>query len=218
MAPGFDNINALHQQRVKGLTEEPRLHPVWLHNRIFINPLPRYLLSCVSWDDYLDECSNKLGNDRSGIRRAAAGFLRTYKYLQLGLIPKDVDSPSFCRLTAELSSIDDAAVSGRYCYGELRLMQLNLHDPLLLRKFYFRQVHRQYGDFFARLYGPIPFVFALASTILSSMQVAFAAKQLVMSQWGPTYVLSLFVLLRLWMFLDERKLGKRAKGVTDPKC
>lgn len=47
--PSSDSINALHRQRVKGreviVTEEPRLHLVWIHNRIFIKPLPRYLLS-----------------------------------------------------------------------------------------------------------------------------------------------------------------------------
>lgn len=88
----------------------------------------------------------------------------------------------FLLLLAELSSIDDATVSGRYRYGELRLTPLNLYVPLLLRKFHFEQVHGQYGDFFARLCGPILFVFALVSTILSSMQVALAAEQLVTSQ------------------------------------
>lgn len=255
--PSSDNINALHRQRVKGreviVTEEPRLHLVWIHNRIFVKPLPRYLLSYAFWEDYLDERSNKLGKDQSDIRKAAAGFLRSYKYLirhetdfniaqqeHLRLIPQDVDWPSFCRFTAELSSIDDAVVSGRYCYGELRLTRLNFYAPLLLRKFHFEQVHGQYGDFFARLYGPILFVFALMSTILSSMQVALAAEQLEAVQWvsmwhvsrwfsvlslvGSGIVAGWFMLLWLWMFLDEwvytarRKLEKRHKAVINPKC
>lgn len=252
-----ENINALHRQRVKGreiiVTEEPRLHLVWIHNRIFIKPLPRYLLSYAFWEGYLDERSNKLGKYQSDIRKAASGFLRTYRYLirhetdfniaqqeHLSLIPKDVDWRSFSRFIAELSSIDDATVSKRYRYGELRLTRLNLYAPLLLRKFHFEQVHGQYGDFFARLYGPILFVFALVSTILSSMQVALAAEQLVTVQWvsmwhvsrwfsvlsliGSAVVAGWFVLLWLWMILDEwvytarRKLGKRHSGVIDPKC
>ncbi|KAJ4382593.1 hypothetical protein N0V86_001815 [Didymella sp. IMI 355093] len=252
-----DNINALHRQRVKGreiiVTEEPRLHLVWIHNRVFVKPLPRYLLSYAFWEDYLDERSNKLGQDRSDIRKAAAGFLRSYKYLirhetdfniaqqeHLGLIPKDLDWPAFCRFAVELSSIDDAAVSRRYCYGELRLTRLNFYAPLLLRKFHFAQVHGQYGDFFARLYGPILFLFALMSTILSSMQVALATEQLVAVQWvsmwhvsrwfsvlslvGSAVVAGWFVLLWLWMFLDEwvytarRKLEKRREGAVDTKC
>ena len=47
------NINPLHRQRIKGreivVTEEPRLHLVWIHNRIFIKPMPRYLLSQNFW-------------------------------------------------------------------------------------------------------------------------------------------------------------------------
>jgi len=141
---------------------------------------------------------------------------------------------------AELSSIDNAAVSGRYRYSKLRLTRLNLYAPLLLRKFHFEQVHGQYGDFFARLYRPILFVFALVSTILSSMQVALAAEQLVAVQWvlmwyvscwfsvlslvGSAVVAGWFVLLWLWMFLDEwvytarRKLEKRHKGAIEAKC
>lgn len=255
--PSSNNINALHRQRVKGreivVTEEPRLHLVWIHNRIFIKPIPRYLLSYAFWESFLDEPSDRLGERRNSIRKAAAGFLRTYRYLirhetdfniaqqeQLNLIPKDIDWPSFCRFTAEICSIDDAAVSGRYCFGELRLTRLNLYAPLLLRKFHYEQVHGQYGDVFARLYGPILFVFALISTILSSMQVALAAEQLVAVQWvkmwyvsrwfsvlsliGSAVIAGWFVLLWLWMVLDEwvytsrQKLKKRAKGVVHPKC
>jgi hypothetical protein len=111
---------------------------------------------------------------------------------------------------------------------------------MLLHKFHFEQVHGQYGDFFARLYGPILFVFALLSTILSSMQVALTAEQLVAVQWvsiwhvsrwfsvlslaGCAVVTAWFALLWLWMFLDEwvyttkHRLEKRRKIVVSPKC
>lgn len=43
------NISPLHRQRVKGreivITEDPKLHLVWIYDRIFIKPLPKYLLS-----------------------------------------------------------------------------------------------------------------------------------------------------------------------------
>lgn len=257
--PFSENVNALHRQRVKGreivVTEEPRLHLVWIHNRIFIKPLPRYLLSYAFWEAFLDESSNRLGEGRRDIRKAAAGFLRTYRYLirhetdfniaqqdQLGLVPKDISWPLFSRFISGLSStIDDTVVSQRYCYGELRLTRLNLYAPLLLRRFYFEQVHGQYVDFFTRLYGPVLFLFALVSTVLSSMQVALAADQLIAAvQWVPMWhvsrwfsmlsfvgsilVAAWFSLLWLWMLLDEWaytvrwKLEKRHKGVVDPKC
>lgn len=52
------SINPLHRQRVEVreiiVTEEPRLHLVWIYNRIFIKPLPQYLLSQAFWEMYLD--------------------------------------------------------------------------------------------------------------------------------------------------------------------
>ena len=49
------NISSLHQQKVKGreiiITEDPRLHLVWIYNRIFIKPLPRNLLSYTFWSE-----------------------------------------------------------------------------------------------------------------------------------------------------------------------
>lgn len=230
------NINPLHRQRVKSreiiVTEEPRLHLVWIHNRIFIKPLPRYLLSQAFWEIYLDESADRPSDSQSNIRKAATGFLRTYRYLiqhesdfniaqqdNLRLIPKDVDWASFCRFISDLNHIEDLDVSTRYYYGELRLTRLNFYAPLLLRKFHFEQVHGQYGDFFGRLYGPILFVFAVVSTILNSMQVALAAEQLVPAHWEPVWYLSRsfsmvslagagvvsmwFVSLWLWIFLDE---------------
>ena len=230
------NINPLHRQRVKGreiiLTEEARLHLVWIHDRIFIKPLPRYLLSHDFWEMFLDKPSRQLGDVHYKIRKAAMGFLRTYAYLiqresdfniaqqdNLRLIPKNLDWPSFCRFRQEIANIDDSETSGRYQYGELRLTRLNLYAPLLLGKFHFEQVHGQYGDFFERMYGPILFIFALVTTLLNSMQVALAAEQLVsghleslwyLSRWfsivslvGAGIISTWFILLWLWLFLDE---------------
>ncbi|KAF2804501.1 uncharacterized protein BDZ99DRAFT_397868 [Mytilinidion resinicola] len=238
------NVNPLHRQRVKGrdiiVTEEPRLHLIWIHDRIFVKPLPRYLLSHAFWETYLDESSDRLGDSQSNIRKAATGCLRTYRYLiqhesdfniaqqdNLRLIPKDVDWASFCQLISELNHIEDSAVSRRYGYGELRLTRLNFYAPLFLRKFHFEQVHGQYGDFFGRLYGPILFVFALVSTILNSLQVALAVEQLVAAHWESVWYLSRWfsmvslvgaaiismwlVLLWLWLFLDEWVYTARRK-------
>lgn len=251
------NINPLHRQRVKGreiiVTEEPRLHLVWIHDRIFIKPLPRYLLSQEFWEMYLSESSDRLGDSQDNIRKAATGFLRTYRYLvqhesdfniaqqdNLRLIPKDVDWVSFCRFTLELGHIKDSDVSGRYCYGELRLTRLNFYAPLFLHKFHFEQVYGQYGDFFGRLYGPILFVFAVVSTILNAMQVELAVEQLVATHWvsvwfasrwfsilsliGAAVISAWFILLWLWIFLDEwiytvrHKLDKKRESYDQSQC
>jgi hypothetical protein len=108
--PSSSNINALHRQRVVGreivVTEEPRLHLVWVHNRVFVKPVPAYLTSHWFWDQYLESSLCSLGDveSRDRIRKAAVGFLRSYRYLVrhetdfniaqqagLGLIPRDVD-------------------------------------------------------------------------------------------------------------------------------
>jgi hypothetical protein len=230
------NINPLHRQRVKGreiiVTEEARLHLVWIHDRIFIKPMPWYLLSHDFWKVYLNQKPGSPDNSNSNLRAAAAGFLRTYRYLirhesdfhltqqdSLRLIPKNVDWASFCHFTSDFNKIQDSAVSRRYCFGELRLTRLNFYAPFLLRKFRFEQVHGQYSDYFARLYGPVLFVFAVVSTILNSMQVALAADQPLAVHWvtiwhasrwfsvisiiGTAVIALCFAVLWLWMFLDE---------------
>jgi hypothetical protein len=48
------NVSSLHKQKVRGreilVTEDPRLHLVWINDRIFIKPLPPYLLSYQFWN------------------------------------------------------------------------------------------------------------------------------------------------------------------------
>jgi hypothetical protein len=232
--PCSGNINPLHRQRVKGreivITEEPRLHLLWIHDRIFIKPLPRYLLSHTFWTKFVDRSA---GTKPSPIvtRKAMLGFLRTYRYLilhesdfiiaqqdNLRLIPRDIKWESFCQLMSSLD-IEDSTVSERYSYGELRLTRLNFYAPFLLRKFHFEQVHGQYSDFFGRMFGPVLFCFALVTTVLNSMQVALAVEQLITPKWERFWHLSRWfsvisliaasiisvwlACLWLWIFLDE---------------
>ncbi|KAJ5273931.1 hypothetical protein N7478_009056 [Penicillium angulare] len=74
------NISPLHRQRVKGrqiiVTEDPRLHLIWIDNRTFLKPLPRYITSYVFWDPFMSDPS-KYGA-RVELRKAALGYLRTY--------------------------------------------------------------------------------------------------------------------------------------------
>jgi hypothetical protein len=233
------NINALHRQRVMGreivVTEEPRLHLVWVHNRIFIKPLPQYLTSHRFWERCLDEWSQSPGSreTRDNVRKAAMGFLRSYRHL----VKHETDFN--IAQQAGMQDIGDAEVSPRYCYGELRLTRLNFYAPFMLRKFHYEQVHGQYGEFFARLYGPILFVLAVVSTMLSAMQVALAAEQLATMHWiaigyvsrwfsvislvGAAVVSGWFLGLWLYMFIDEwvftlkERWRRRKSSVTRSK-
>lgn len=238
------NINALHRQRVKGrdivVTEDPRLHLTWIHDRIFIKPIPRFLLSYVFWVRILlcDEpmCSSPL----NPIREATLGYLRTYRYLirhetdlriaqkdELRLVPSDVDWPTICTFLENLECIVDSDVSGRYQYGELRLSRLNFYAPFFLRKFYFEQLHGQYSDIFGRFFGVILFGFAIMSTLLNAMQVEMAVEQLTenhwmtfwqFARWSSILVLTVVSLISsglcifwIWMVTDEWVFALRSR-------
>jgi hypothetical protein len=77
------SISPLHRQQVKGrqiiVTEAPRLHLVWIDNRIFLKPLPRYITSYVFWDTFMSNPSKQGAAVR--LRKAALGYLRTYFHL-----------------------------------------------------------------------------------------------------------------------------------------
>ncbi|MCJ1465982.1 hypothetical protein MMC07_004601 [Pseudocyphellaria aurata] len=195
------NISPLHHQKVKGRTiiiaEYPRLHLVWIHDRVFLKPIPRYLLSYHFWADYLTASSILgdeaeflvLGDEGEGIRKAALGYLRTYRFLikhesdfkiaqHNGLISHDVKWPDFLQFISEFHRIQDSQVSARYAYGELRLSRLNIYGRIFLRQFQFEQIHGQYSDYFSRYYGPLLFVFGILSVALSAMQVEMAVEAL----------------------------------------
>ncbi|CAG8982451.1 hypothetical protein HYALB_00013982 [Hymenoscyphus albidus] len=181
---------------------------------------------------FLVNQSTYLGGRRDAIRKAALGYLRTYCYLiqhesdfriakqdHLCLVPHRVGWVAFCRFISALDQTKDANVLGRYRYGELRLSRLNFYAPFFLRKFHFEQIHGQYGDYFARLYGPIFFIFAIVSTILNSMQVGLAVDQVATTHWlslwpafrsfsavvliGAALLSLCFIILWLWLFLND---------------
>lgn len=188
------NISPLHRQLVKRrsivVTEDPKLHLVWINDRIFIKPLPRYLTSYALWHDFLGSDANLATPSRySYVRKAALGYLRTYFYLvrsesdfriaqdpSLHLIPSGTTWEQFCNFTAGLATISNSDVSERYAYGEIRLTRLNFYAPVLLGKSHFQRVEYQYNEYFARFLGPILFVAGVMSILLSGFQVAVAVQ------------------------------------------
>lgn len=186
------NISPLHRQRVKGrniiLAEDSKLHLVWINDRIFIKPLPKFILSYAFWEKYLDSSIEGMERHQSRVRKAALGYLRTWLYLvkyesdfriaiDLGLIPEGTKWDKFCDFTSNFENIPDSDVIGRYAYGEIRLTRLNLYAPITIGKQYFQRVTYQYGAYFAQFYGPILFFFGNLSVVLSGMQVAIAVGQ-----------------------------------------
>lgn len=218
------NISPLHRQFVKQrriiVTEDPKLHLVWIHDRIFIKPLPRYLTSFTFWRDYLgsdEDLSNRTSS--SWVRRAALGYLRTYYYLvqsesdfrvaqdpSLCLISAGITWEQFCNFAQHLASVNDCDVSERYTYGEIRLTRLNFYAPLILGKSHFQRVESQYGAYFGRFYGPILFIIGSASVILNGLQVVLSTDQLKSLQNGESLLLialwfSVAIILCVWAIL-----------------
>ncbi|KAL8414948.1 hypothetical protein RB594_005958 [Gaeumannomyces avenae] len=81
------HVSSLTQQIVRGrritITEDPGLHLVWAYDRVFVKPLPEYLLSHAFWEHYLFSDRSPLRDParRRELRRAARGFLRSYAFL-----------------------------------------------------------------------------------------------------------------------------------------
>ncbi|KAK0638100.1 hypothetical protein DIS24_g10160 [Lasiodiplodia hormozganensis] len=136
------------------VTEQAELHLVWAKHRIFIKPLPRYLLDLSFWNDYLVcpakspgsgssspniwKCENNPEcHRREKLAALARGFLFSYTALvqhesdfriaiDQGLLPSTVTWESWKMVAADvLENHTYAAVNPRYWYGELRLTRLN---------------------------------------------------------------------------------------------
>jgi hypothetical protein len=167
------------------VAEHPQLHLVWSYDRIFIKPIPRYLLSHAFWE-YVQT------NDK--LCQAVGGFLRTYSYLiryetdfrlassdALSLIPADdgteqITFERFAKFIAPFAQLEDSSVNPRYHYGELRLTRLNFCARLFLKKLTFHHIDAQWGSYLGRFFGPILSIFAVFSVILSAMQVELAVQ------------------------------------------
>ena len=121
---------------------------------------------------------------QSQLKKAAIEYLRTYAYLikppsdfriaqQKLLIPEATAYQETCAFFSTFAGMPDTAVSSRYTYGELRLGRLNFWAKVFLRRIAFQKVqtHDGYNIYFARFYGPMIFMFASFSVVLSAMQV-----------------------------------------------
>lgn len=176
------------------VTENPQLHLVWFNDRIFVKPIPRYLLSHAFWE-YLQT--------EDQLIKAAAGFLRTYSYLiryesdfrlasseEFGLIPSDdgahpVTFERFATFIRPFALLEDHNVNPRHHYGELRLTRLNICARLFLRKLTFHYMHPQWRSYLDHFLKPLLSIFAIFSVMLSAMQVGLGAQgfQDVKSNW-----------------------------------
>jgi len=186
----------LHRQKLLGrtisITEDPDEHLVWFETRIFIKPLPDFLLVYDYWNDNL--CSDL------ELRKSACGFLLSYAWLvsyksdldiakECGLLSKDIEWANWVEfLDAFLDNINLETlgdVNKRYKYGELRLSRLNSIYRLAPPAYSFRNFIRGYKSgstwheaFFQRHFKWILAAFALLTVLLSALQVGLATTRL----------------------------------------
>jgi hypothetical protein len=186
----------LHRQRLMNrticLTERPDEHMVWHESRIFIKPMPEYLLDYELWQNTL--CAE------IDLYQCACGLLLSYSWLighksdfriakETGILPEEIEWPMWTAfVTAFLDRVNPNTlhqVNRRYQYGELRLSRLNsLYrlTPSLFstRNFFFGFMSRStwYRAFFERNFTWLLAVLVYVTVVLSAMQVALAIPRL----------------------------------------
>ena len=201
------NISPLHRQAVKNrqiiITEDPQLHLVWFSKRMFLKPLPRYLLSYDFWRVYLLSSSSvsPLGCSAEQLCREALGYIRTYYHLiqyesdfriavDTHLIPAHITWEEFCAFSSSFNMIPDSRVSARYAYGELRLSRLNFYCKLFLGKQYFHRIYLQTDEYFSRFYATILFLLAIGTVLLTAMQLEVQVRECNRTSLGWFSILS----------------------------
>ena len=177
----------LHLQRIKSrelyITEQMDLHLVWSSKRIYIKPIPRFLLSTNFWTKYL--CIN------SELYACAIGFLLSYTALiahesdfriaiDAHLLPEELTWPEWISLTEQLLSSKYAShINQRYIYGELRLGRLNFLYRITKGKVRgYLSNCSSYTEFMRENLTSFLTLFAYVSIVLSAMQVGLGTSQL----------------------------------------
>ena len=138
------------------------------------------------------------------------GFMRSYSYLiryesdfdlaqGRGLIPKTdgtvaITWEAFAKLITAFDRYEDAHVSPRYSYGELRLTRLNFYTRIFLGKLTFHHIDAQWSTYLNCFITPLLIVFAIASIVLNAMQVELA----VQGVQGPGNTWTAFTWVSRW--------------------
>ncbi|KAI8945437.1 hypothetical protein F4801DRAFT_127694 [Xylaria longipes] len=197
----------LHYQLLLGreiiIVEQMDLHLVWTSGRMFLKPIPRYLLEPDFWTIYLAcqrdyQCSQAIENPcrHEKLRKCALGFLFSYAALicyesdfrlaqERHLLPEQIQWHDWRTLVEELNTehIYDK-INVRYIYGELRLSRLNkiqyLHSTVGFRGY--MSSWNRYGDFFYDNFTWLASATVYVAIVLTAMQVGLATESLAENQ------------------------------------
>lgn len=186
----------LHRQAMLGrelvTTEQVDLHMVWQATRIFIKPMPDFLLDYEFWRDHICRDTN--------LYECACGFLLSYVWLvcsksdlrraqDAGLLGHEINWENWVSFTRSLLRAIDIQtleqVNRRYHYGELRLSRLNWIYRLasnhrshvtLIRGYMYG--YTKYSEVVQRNFAWVLVAFVYITIVLTAMQVGLATDRL----------------------------------------
>ena len=186
----------LHRQAMLGrelvTTEQVDLHMVRQETRIFIKPMPDFLLDYEFWKDHICRDTN--------LYECACGFLLSYVWLvcsksdlrmaqDAGLLGHEIDWENWVSFTRSLLRAIDIQtleqVNRRYHYGELRLSRLNwiyrlttknLSHVVLIRGYMYG--YTNYSEVVQRNFAWVLVAFVYITIVLTAMQVGLATDRL----------------------------------------
>jgi hypothetical protein len=214
------SIDTLCRQQVKGrsiiATDEARLHLVWHGQKIYIKPVPLWLLNHDFWNLYLpptNDTSTWSPTSSNVPRFAACGFLRSYAWLirsrldfslaqESHLLPEEVTWSQWSIFIAYFRFIGDDQVSCRYQYGQLRLSRLNwavrFFRPPSVQTAWFYEIPRwSIGSYIGCAWAPLFAIFASLSLVLSSMEIMLVVPA---DGLGLDSVRTMYVRQTFWVF------------------
>ncbi|KAJ6785756.1 hypothetical protein PWT90_04846 [Aphanocladium album] len=193
---------ALHHQLLLGreilITEQMDLHLVWTTGKVFLKPIPRFVLEPTFWTRYLCcgecGCSSSVTKPecvRPRLYRQALGFLFSYAALLLHesdfriaedkhLLPPEVTWPAWRTLVEQLDTENIYPyIDQRFIHGELRLSRLNKIYALTKTPMRRYMAHwNQYSAFFHDNFTTLASATVYIAIVLTAMQVGLATESL----------------------------------------
>ncbi|RLL95028.1 hypothetical protein CFD26_101706 [Aspergillus turcosus] len=197
----------LHHQLLLGreifIIERMDMHLVWTRSRIFLKPVPRFLLEPCFWTDYLShskecECLHRGFHGstqhcaRQKLRKSALGFLFSYAALithesdfyiakDKHLLPEEASWQGWRTFVEQLRTESIyQRTNPRFIYGELRLSRLNKIYRFSQRPFLrgYMSHWQQYRTFFQENFRSLASATVYVAIVLSAMQVGLATRSL----------------------------------------
>ena len=224
------------------ITERADLHLLWHDDRLYLKPLPDYLLSYGIWEAALLKDPVLSEN--------AKGFLLSYLWLIRqksdfliaqgeNLVSKDLTWEHWTTfVTAVFSNVVSDSFDGispRYLYGELRLGRVNLiyrlcrntRSPQTLIRGHFYGYHT-YGSFIGQNFAWVLTVIIYITIVLTAMQVGLATTELqsshmfnrasygftVLSIMAPLGIVFVLLLVLLILIVFNFNYAIRKRSIT----